>query len=112
MTGTMDRDAVWAAIDAERAGLADLLDDLTEAEWARPSLCAGWRVGDVAAHLSLAHMTVGAALAGTVRARGDVDRMIRDTALRQAATIPRAQVAGTIRGMVGSRRRAPGVTHL
>ena len=35
----------------ERADLADLLTALTPAQWAAPSLCAGWRVRDVVAHL-------------------------------------------------------------
>ena len=48
----LDRDAIWAAIDRERLDLADLLDDLDEQEWAHPTLCAGWRVRDVAAHLA------------------------------------------------------------
>ncbi len=39
-------------IAAERLRVADLLDDLTDAEWATPSLCAGWKVRDVAAHLT------------------------------------------------------------
>jgi uncharacterized protein (TIGR03083 family) len=46
----MDLDDVWTTIDAERAGLADLFEDLTPAEWATPSLCDGWRVGDLGAH--------------------------------------------------------------
>ena len=91
--------------------LADLLDDLDEAEWDVPSLCAGWRVREVAAHLALAHTGAAAALTGMVRARGSFDRMVRDTALRHAATPP-AQLVGEIRAMVGSRRTAPGVTHL
>lgn len=45
----MDRDAVWKTIDDERLSLADLLDDLSPAEWETPSLCTGWRVRDVAA---------------------------------------------------------------
>ena len=51
----MDLDEVWRTIDAERAGLADLFEDLSPPEWATPSLCDAWRVGDVAAHLTLAH---------------------------------------------------------
>ncbi|SDO17529.1 maleylpyruvate isomerase family mycothiol-dependent enzyme [Geodermatophilus sp. DSM 45219] len=105
----MDLDAVWRTIDAERAGLADLLDELSPAEWAAPSLCDAWRVGDVAAHLTLAHMGPGAALVGAVRARGSFDRMIRDTALR-AASLPRAEYPRRLRAMVGSRRTAPFVT--
>ena len=58
-THRLDRDTVWTSIDRERLDLADLLDGLTDAERARPSLCDGWRVRDVAAHLALAH--IGAA---------------------------------------------------
>jgi len=36
---------------AERADLADLLASLTPAQWDAPSLCAGWRVRDVVAHM-------------------------------------------------------------
>ncbi|GAA0925747.1 maleylpyruvate isomerase family mycothiol-dependent enzyme [Pseudonocardia zijingensis] len=36
---------------AERGDLADLLATLTPAQWEAPSLCAGWRVRDVVAHV-------------------------------------------------------------
>lgn len=36
---------------AERADLTDLLATLTPAQWECPSLCAGWRVRDVVAHM-------------------------------------------------------------
>lgn len=42
-----------AWIAAERRELADLLDTLRADQWDRPSLCAGWRVREVAAHMSL-----------------------------------------------------------
>jgi uncharacterized protein (TIGR03083 family) len=35
----------------ERRDLADLLDSLTPEQWAAPSLCAGWSVRDVVAHI-------------------------------------------------------------
>ncbi|WP_409328967.1 maleylpyruvate isomerase family mycothiol-dependent enzyme [Trujillonella humicola] len=105
----MDVDTVWRTIDTERAGLADLLEDLTPAEWAAPSLCDAWQVGHVAAHLTLAHMGYRAATVEAIRARGSFDRMIRDTALR-AAGRPPAEYAAQLRAMVGSRRRAPFVS--
>lgn len=36
---------------AERSDLADLLATLTPEQWDTPSLCAGWRVRDVVAHM-------------------------------------------------------------
>jgi uncharacterized protein (TIGR03083 family) len=47
----MNPDQIWRVIDAQRAQLSDLLADLTDDEWRKPSLCAGWTVRDVAAHL-------------------------------------------------------------
>ena len=35
----------------ERRDLADLLEDLTPEQWLQPSLCDGWTVRDVVAHL-------------------------------------------------------------
>jgi uncharacterized protein (TIGR03083 family) len=102
----MDLDDVWRTIDAERAGLADLIEDLSPAEWETPSLCDAWRVGDVAVHLTQAHMGLGAALVAAARARGNFDRMIRDSALRAAPLTP-AECARRLRAMVGSRRMAP-----
>lgn len=37
--------------EAERTELADFLATLTPSEWEEPSLCAGWRVKDVVAHI-------------------------------------------------------------
>lgn len=107
----MNRDEVWRTIDAERLSVADLLDDLSAEEWETPSLCAGWRVRDVAAHLTLAQMGVLTAAHEVLRAGGDFNRMIRDSARRQAER-PVEEYSRRLRGMVGSRRKAPGVTHL
>ncbi|GAA4589289.1 maleylpyruvate isomerase family mycothiol-dependent enzyme [Planotetraspora phitsanulokensis] len=107
----MNRDEVWQTIDHERASLADLLDDLSEQEWATTSLCAGWRVRDVAAHLALAQTGALEAAYWLLLARGNFNRMIHDSAVRQAGT-PVGHHADRLRGMVGSRKKAPGITHL
>jgi uncharacterized protein (TIGR03083 family) len=43
---------IWASIAAERGALADDLSSLTPAQWDTPSLCTGWTVRDIVAHLS------------------------------------------------------------
>jgi len=51
-------ESIWPVIHAERAALAADLADLTTKQWATPSLCSGWTVHDVLAHLvSAAKMT-------------------------------------------------------
>ncbi|MET4098068.1 uncharacterized protein (TIGR03083 family) [Agrococcus sp. UYP10] len=42
------------AIAAERAALAEQLAEVDEVQWATPSLCAGWTVEHVVAHLTAA----------------------------------------------------------
>ncbi|MER6257638.1 maleylpyruvate isomerase N-terminal domain-containing protein [Streptomyces sp. NPDC001584] len=53
----MRRRTIAAAVAAERRELADVLDALTPDRWDAPSLRAGWRVREVAAHLSLGFRT-------------------------------------------------------
>jgi uncharacterized protein (TIGR03083 family) len=49
---------IWPTIHAERTALADDLSTLASEQWATPSLCTGWTVHDVLAHLlSAANMT-------------------------------------------------------
>jgi uncharacterized protein (TIGR03083 family) len=105
--GVVDRDQSWRVIDDHRARVADLLDGLDDEQWEHPSLCKGWRVRDVGAHLSLAPTTgLGEVLGAVVAARGNFDRMIRDTAIARARR-PRHQIVADLRGVVGSRRLAP-----
>jgi len=45
---------VWPTIHAERKALAADLDGLPAGEWDTPSLCGGWTVRDVVAHMTAA----------------------------------------------------------
>jgi uncharacterized protein (TIGR03083 family) len=53
----MEHSEVWTAIDDQRRALVHLLEDLSEKEWRQPSLCHGWTVRQVAAHLALQNTT-------------------------------------------------------
>ena len=108
----MDRDQVWQVIDAQRMNLAALLEQLPAGDWRQPSLCAGWTVRDVAAHLTLQQVGPGGAIAMMVRWRGSLERTIHDAARRRAAALPTGQIIAEIRGMAGSRRHTIGVTYL
>lgn len=44
---------------AERARLVGLLTDLDPTQWATPSLCAGWRIREVVAHMTMAYRLRG-----------------------------------------------------
>lgn len=101
----MDRADHWRAIAAERLSLADLLDDLSPAEWETPSLCVGWRVRDVAAHVALAPQLAGPSriVAEAVRSRGRYHRMNHDLAVRHAAR-PVRQIVAELREHAHSQR--------
>ncbi|MFF2186266.1 maleylpyruvate isomerase family mycothiol-dependent enzyme [Streptomyces sp. NPDC058155] len=65
---------VWPMVHAERAALIDVLEHLDDERWEEPSLCAGWTVHDVAAHLvDTARTTRLGFLFGLARARFDFD---------------------------------------
>jgi uncharacterized protein (TIGR03083 family) len=105
----MDRNDMWSAIDAQRARVADLLEQLSGAEWKHPSLCENWTVHDVAAHLTLApYITIGATLKAVLKARGSFNRMVYATAKEQAAARAPGELIAMIRNAIGSRRLAPG----
>jgi uncharacterized protein (TIGR03083 family) len=106
----VDSDTVWKHIDNERAWLADLLESLPEANWRHPSLCAGWTVRDVGAHLTFAHARVRDLLWPAVRAGFRYDAIVRDTALR--STLTHQEIVATLRSFVGSRRRVAFITDL
>ncbi|NUP77932.1 MAG: maleylpyruvate isomerase family mycothiol-dependent enzyme [Nonomuraea sp.] len=108
----MDLDHVWQAIDAQRATVADLLEDLSDDEWAQASLCAGWTVRDVAAHLTLQQLGLTDVIGMLGTWRGSLDRTIHDAARRRAAALPAGQIIARIRGTIGSRRHNLGVTPL
>ncbi|SFO86621.1 TIGR03083 family protein [Amycolatopsis arida] len=103
----MDMFLAWTK--AERLDLADFLDDLGTAEWDVPSLCAGWTVRDVAAHLALSTSdTLLGTITGMIRARGDWNRMNATAARDWARRCSPAELVAQLREIAGSARRSPG----
>ena len=104
----MDSKAGWRIVDEQRTATADLLETLSPTQWTAPSLCPDWTVRDVAAHLSIvAGSSTRELLTAVVHARGNVNRMIRTTALARAAARTDAQIVADLRATVGSRRLVP-----
>ncbi|WP_319445577.1 MULTISPECIES: maleylpyruvate isomerase family mycothiol-dependent enzyme [unclassified Mycobacterium] len=102
----MDREFVFAAVADERRRLATLLESLDETQLATPSLCAGWDVKTVFAHL-VSDFTDG--FWGFQRAairRGSVHRGIDDLARRRAEQ-PATDIARTLREHADHRLSPP-----
>ncbi len=104
----MDTDGIWRCVDEQRAGLADLLDGLNAEQWMAPSLCDGWRVRDVAAHLTHSGMPPVRMIVEAVRSGLRFDSMIR----RLGRQDPRSQaeIVAALRAVVGSRVKVPGTS--
>ncbi len=97
---------VWSMVHAERLALIHDLEQLDEARWEEPSLCAGWTVHDVAAHLvDTARTTRLGFVVGLARARFDFDRQNADGVRRHRGTSP-AQTLQRLRE-VAPRRSIP-----
>ncbi|NPD06087.1 maleylpyruvate isomerase family mycothiol-dependent enzyme [Nocardioides sp. zg-1308] len=106
----MDSADVWRHIDSERAWMADLLESLSTDDWQRPSLCSGWTVRDVGAHLTFAHTPVRELLWPALRAGFRYDVVVRDTAIRSPLT--HEEIVAMLRSFLGSRRRVSFITDL
>lgn len=112
-----EADAVWGAIDDQRTRTADLLEQLTAEQWEHPSLCQGWTVRHVAAHLTLQQQRVRDAVAFVAhnpRMLGSLtlNATIHDSAVLQARLLSNQQIVSRIRAMIGSRRHNAFVTPL
>ncbi|MFE9629625.1 maleylpyruvate isomerase family mycothiol-dependent enzyme [Streptomyces sp. NPDC006463] len=77
---------IRAAIAAERRELAAVLDGLSEQDWDAPTLCGGWRVREVAAHMTMGfRYSLSATVWELLRARGSLHRMTDRCARKDAA---------------------------
>lgn len=90
----MTADQVWSLVHAERHALIDDLERLTPEQWQTPSLCQGWAVRDVAAHLiGNATATTRGLLAGMVAARFNFEAMTARGVARHRDDTPDQLVA-------------------
>ncbi|CAA9218056.1 MAG: hypothetical protein AVDCRST_MAG20-512 [uncultured Acidimicrobiales bacterium] len=101
---------LFAVLAAERQSLADELDTLDPAAWARPSLCAGWSNHVVAAHLNMPWtVRPPAFVLGLVSARGSIDRAIDRFARQTADRLDPQACVDLLRANATSRRTPPGL---
>ncbi|WP_181310078.1 maleylpyruvate isomerase family mycothiol-dependent enzyme [Nocardioides campestrisoli] len=103
-----DEEEVYAAATRNRLLAAEMFAGLTPEQWRTPSLCAGWTVREVAAHLVPPERGFSAwyLVKGLVSSRGDLDRMI-DTTTRKAAQRPTEEIVRLLRERAHQRVSAP-----
>ena len=98
---------IWPIVHAERAALVRDLSDLTDDQWATESLCDGWSVHDVAAHLVCNAKTTRLGIVGAmIRARFDFDRQNDEGMRRERGATPQATLEA-LRSVVGRTTGPP-----
>lgn len=108
-TTTVSDDQIRAETFAERARLADLLAGFTPGQWAASSLCAGWRVREVVAHMTMPFRLSGRQFAaGLLAARGNFNRMADRHARRDAAALSAEELLACLRDNARHPWKPPG----
>ncbi|WP_440106516.1 maleylpyruvate isomerase family mycothiol-dependent enzyme [Streptosporangium sp. H16] len=108
MTGTTESE-VRKAIAAERRDLADVLAGLPERRWDEPTLCAGWRVREVVAHMTMPfHYSAARFVIEMLRSRGNFARMADRCARRDAVALSSGELTALLRDNADFAWKPPG----
>jgi len=100
---------VREAIAAERRDLAGVLAGLTPEQWDAPSLCEGWRVREVAAHIVMAfRYSTWQVLGGMIKARGSFNRMADRAARSDAESLSASDLTAVLRDNLDHPWKPPG----
>src|SRR6266571_1421826 len=102
-------DTIRDMIAAQRAELAEVLTGLPEPSWDEPTLCAGWRVREVVAHITMPFRFSGRRFAlELAKSRGRFNEMADRVARRDAAAMSPRDLTAAVRSNVGHPWRPPG----
>ncbi|VVJ24120.1 Uncharacterised protein [Amycolatopsis camponoti] len=96
-------------IAAERRELAAVLGELAPADWGSATLCAGWRVPEVVAHMTMPfRFTTGRFVREMVKSAGRFNRMADRVARREAAELSREALVASLRDNADHPWQPPG----
>jgi uncharacterized protein (TIGR03083 family) len=96
------------AVAAEFVALSGLLDSATDAQWDTPSLCAGWRVREVIAHMTMAaRYSEEEFMAELRRYEFDFGRLSNEIAARDAE-LPADELVASLQSEVMQHWTPPG----
>src|SRR5579862_9551539 len=102
-------DTIQDMIAAQRGELAAVLGALPAGRWDEATLCAGWRVREVVAHITMPFRSSGPRfLAELARSGGRFNAMADRVARRDAGRMSPAELAEAVRANIGHPWRPPG----
>jgi uncharacterized protein (TIGR03083 family) len=100
---------IRAAVAGERGDLAELLAGLSEDDWDKPTLCAGWRVREVIAHITMPYrLSTPRFVLGLAKARGNFSRFADRQARADAGALSSADLVECLRQNVNHPWKPPG----
>ncbi|HEY0126934.1 MAG TPA: maleylpyruvate isomerase family mycothiol-dependent enzyme [Blastococcus sp.] len=100
---------IRTAVAAERRAQVELYASLSEEDWDSPSLCAGWRVREVLAHVTMPfRYSLRSVVWEIARARGSFDRMADRRARIDARELSTTQLWESLRDNVEHPWSPPG----
>src|SRR5512140_2720614 len=102
-------DGIRDMIAAERAELAEVLTGLPAAGWDDPTLCAGWRVREVVAHITMPfRYSRGRFAFELARSRGAFNVIADRCARRDAAVMSPDELVAALRSNASDPWKPPG----
>jgi uncharacterized protein (TIGR03083 family) len=102
-------DTIRDMIAAQRAELGEVLAGLPESGWDEPTLCAGWRVREVVAHITMPfRYGRGRFALELAKSGGRFNEMADRLARRDAFAMSSADLAGAVRSNTGHPWKPPG----
>jgi uncharacterized protein (TIGR03083 family) len=106
-------DDIRDMIAAERGALAELLAGLPAEQWQEPSLCAGWRVMEVVAHITMPfRYSARRFVVEMAKSRGKFTVMSDRVARRDAGALSTAQLTAAVADNVRHPWKPPGGGYL
>ena len=102
-------DEIRDMIAANRGELAAMLADLAAADWDAPTLCAGWRVREVVAHITMPFRYSGRRfMLELAKSRGNFSAMSDRVARRDADALSAGELTTAVADNVHHPWRPPG----
>ncbi|HZC26380.1 MAG TPA: maleylpyruvate isomerase family mycothiol-dependent enzyme [Actinopolymorphaceae bacterium] len=97
------------AIAAERQELAGILAGLSATSWNAPTLCVGWRVREVVAHITMPFRYAGGHfVAELLKAGGNFHKMADRSARRDASVLSTEELTAALRDNAHHPWKPPG----
>jgi len=95
-------------VAAERSDLVELLAGLSAEDWDKPSLCAGWRVREVVAHITMPYRYSAARVLLGIAKAGGFNRFSERAARADTAALSNVELLDCLRENINHPWQPPG----